>query len=107
MTEGTGLESSAGLGSPNLNLVSTYETGYERAVAYLAPSMRMMQVCQGDELEGRIRRTVEVSILYINDNQSERTLQAFLHPPPLSSMPFGGFHFHVQSNDTEGLPLVE
>lgn len=37
----------------------------------------------------------------------QHTLQEFRHPPPLSSVPFGGFHFQVHSKETEGLPPVE
>jgi hypothetical protein len=32
---------------------------------------------------------------------SQRTLQLFLHPPPLSSIAFGGLHFQDHSNDTD------
>ena len=35
-----------------------------------------------------------------------RTLHEFLQPPPLSSVFFGGFHFHDHSNETEELPPV-
>ena len=37
----------------------------------------------------------------------QRTLQLFLHPPPLPSDGFGGLHFQDHSNDTDEQPPVE
>lgn len=50
---------------------------------------------------------LQVSMHSSSNRKEDSTLHEFLHPPPLSSVGFGGFHFHVHSNVTDGLPPVE
>lgn len=62
------------------------------------------------ERANRTRQTVHTGQYSFNrgiGSIREHTLQKFRHPPPLSSVGFGGFHFQVHSKETEAFPSVE
>lgn len=75
---------------------------------YQSRSMRSLRGCVEREPENRTRQTMadQHSTRYSSEKDAH-TLHEFLQPPPLSSVLLGGFHIHVHSNDTDGLPPVE